>query len=166
MTGRTTQSPDSPTRQGDRRHSWGLAAWLAALVIAYLLALSGVSHLNNPYQFLAAIYDYRLLPGGFAKAAAFTLPFVHLALACALVVRQVPQVFLLSGGLFTLYTLAQLLAWSRGLEIDCGCFRGLQPSTETPLIGAKSIGLAAVSAGVSAVGFWSAVRARMLAAAE
>ena len=163
---RTTHPPDSQTRQGDRRHSWGLAAWLAALAIAYLLALSGVSHLNNPYQFLAAIYEYRLLPGGLAKAAAFVLPFVHLALACTLVVRQVPQVFLLSGSLFTLYTLAQILAWSRGLNIDCGCFGGIQPTTETPSIGAKSIGLAVVSAGVSVVGFWAAVRTRQLAEAE
>ena len=163
---RTTQPPDSPTRGACSRHSWGLAAWLSGLAIAYLLTLSGVSHLNNPYQFLAAIYDYRLLPGGFAKAAAFALPFVHLALACTLVVRQVPQVFLLSGGLFTLYTLAQILAWSRGLEIDCGCFGGIHPTTDAPLIGAKSIGLAVVSAGVSLVGFWAAVREGQPAEAE
>ena len=136
------------------------------MAIAYLLTLSGVSHLNNPYQFLAAIYDYRLLPGGLAKAAAFLLPFVHLALACALVVRQVPQVFMLSAGLFTLYAIAQILALSRGLKIDCGCFGGIHASAEAPLIGAKSIGLAVVSAGVSLVGFWAAIRAHQPAEAE
>jgi len=154
------QTPDIPIRWRDARHTCGFAAWLAGLAIAYLLALSGLSHLNNPYQFLDAIYAYRLLPAGLAKATAVVFPFAHLALACSLVVRQVPQLFLLSGAIFTLYTLVQVLAWSRGLEIDCGCFGGIHPTTDAPLIGAKSIGLAAGSAGVSLVGFWAAVRSR------
>ena len=94
-------------------------AWLTSAV----LARSAFSHFANPYSFLAAVYDYRLVGRelGFVLAALF--PFVEIALAFILITGMRPRLAAAySVALFGVFTLAQLSAVIRGLPISCGCF--------------------------------------------
>jgi|SRR5579875_2072330 hypothetical protein len=123
-----------------RKGKWGqIAHWVFALYVAYLLLSSALVHLGNPYQFLSAIYAYRLLTRWAAELVATLLPFVHIALALCLIIGVVErQAFYIAFFLFLLYGAVQMIALSRGLNIACGCFG---PSEIPNPIGAKSLGL-------------------------
>lgn len=141
----TSPHEASPTRQ--------IICWLTGLLIAYMLIISSMAHLGNPYQFLAAIRAYRLiplLPQTIAETAAVFLPFLHVTLAVCLITRYAQRsAFCVGFLLFLFYTIAQTTTYVRGIKVGCGCFG---PSEE--LIGAKSIGLAATSCLVCLFGCW------------
>jgi hypothetical protein len=148
---------ESTTRHSARLQSYEsrhpLASWLSGLVIAYLLLISAIAHIGNPYQFLAAIRSYQLsplVPELGMELAAIVLPFLHLALALCLITGHAQREALrISGLLFLFYAIIQTTAWARGLQVNCGCFG---PSEE--LIGIKSIGLALGASLICLFGWW------------
>lgn len=114
--------------------------WLDAVAIACILLRTAFTHLANPYLFLRSVYDYDLLPRGAAEMAAAVLPFVHIAIAIGLISGKVPRnVFRCAALLFTVYSIVQITALSRGLPIDCGCFGREEAGSP---VGASSIALA------------------------
>jgi hypothetical protein len=128
-------------------------AWLARMIIGLLLLTSGYTHISNPYQFLQSIYGYQLVGDWLGILIAAFLPFLHLSLGVALLMR--PQLrrpaFATSAALLATYTIAQTLALGRGLRISCGCFSSYQ----TGPIGYPSIAIAASACALSIVGLWS-----------
>jgi len=129
--------------------------WAVGLLIAFLLLASAITHLGNPYQFLSSIYSYDLVPRLVAELLAATLPFLHIALAICLISGLAQRsVFGIGSLLFLLYTVVQTTTLFRGLEVDCGCFT----NSEVSPIDVKSIGLAAVCALVSLIGWSSSAR--------
>jgi hypothetical protein len=130
-----------------------LVVWLTGLLVAYLLLASSIAHLGNPYQFLAAIRAYQLiptLPQTGAELVAIFLPFLHVTLAICLIGRVAQRsAFAVGFLMFLVYTIAQSSVYARGIKVGCGCFG---PSEE--LIGVKSIGLAAASCAVCLFGWW------------
>lgn len=117
--------------------------WLICVTIGYYLVVSAFVHIGNPYQFLATMYLYNLVPQSFAVVLAAVLPFVHLAVCLNLVLARQRQLALLCGALlFFVYGVAQSWVWARGATMGCGCFGPSSPgSSETP-IGIGSISIA------------------------
>lgn len=121
-----------------------------SLLVGCVLTISGTYHIDNNYQFLSAIHNYRLLPHPAEVAVAVLFPSLELVIGLGLVffpsLRSV--CFTLSVGLFSIFTLALISAVLRGLDIDCGCFAG--PSDHA--VGLRSISRAGVLLVVSVIG--------------
>jgi hypothetical protein len=131
------------------------------LLVAYGLLASALAHLNNPYAFLASIYEYQLVPRWAAEILAATLPFLHIAIAFCLIGRyQQPKSFAVGGLLFTIYLCAQSTALIQGRDIGCGCFGFMSNRDEQELIGWKSTSIAGISAFACLVGWWTSYKWR------
>ena len=90
-----------------------------------VLLYSGVTHLQNPFAFLDAVGGYMLLPPWALVPVTILLLASHLVIGIALICQLLrPGVYWVTSGLFTLFLVAQLAAWFRGLDVSCGCFWG------------------------------------------
>lgn len=92
-------------------------------VIAGLFLWAGMMKLIHPGLLFGDILSYRLLPEGVAVGLAWYLPWLEIVLALALLSPRLQEGAW--GGLFglmTVFILALLSAWARGLDITCGCF--------------------------------------------
>jgi hypothetical protein len=140
-----------PAKQTERSISvQSVVCGFTSLAVAFVLLVAAITHLGNPYQFLASIRQYQLLPERAAEAAAVVLPFLHVTLALSLIARYAQvAAFRIGTYLFAIYTVAQISALVRGLKVGCGCFG---PSED--LIGPKSIALATGMCLACGLGWW------------
>lgn len=123
--------------------------FLARGLASVVLLASALLHLANPYEFLGAVYAYRLGPADLGTAAAALLPFAQLTAALQLwLPRSRSAGWLLASLLFILYSVAQASALWRGLDISCGCF-GAHYSGR---VGGASLALVASLAGLALAG--------------
>lgn len=101
--------------------------WWTANVVAWVFGAifiwAGWLKVQDPAQFLVSIRGYRLLPDPFAAWVALALPWLEIFAGLSVLTG-----WLRRGGLFLLnaslvvFGIALLTAWTRGLDIDCGCF--------------------------------------------
>lgn len=76
-----------------------------------------------PAAFAEAIYNYRLFPSALLHVAAILLPWLEIVTGTLLVFNVFPRSSVsIIGGLLLVFTVAILIAISRGLDISCGCF--------------------------------------------
>lgn len=93
--------------------------WLAGGIFA----AAGTLKALDPGSFLQAVENYRLLPHAAAVAVAFYLPWLEIFCGAGLMLKRLHAGALALLAAMTLVFIAALLsAWSRGLNIDCGCF--------------------------------------------
>lgn len=99
--------------------------WLSIIVRLVLGALffyAGISKINQPYEFAAAIQAYRLLPELFVGLAAVFIPWLEMVSALALLwertARGAVLTFLM---LLAVFAAVVAITLARGLDIDCGC---------------------------------------------
>jgi hypothetical protein len=97
--------------------------------VALAMGGAGLVKLAEPLAFRQAVAAYELVPEAGLAAVVWGVPALELVLAGALAgpsTRWRAAGALLVFGLLAGFTLAIGVAWSRGLEIQCGCFgRGL-----------------------------------------
>ncbi len=105
-----------------------LLLWLPRLLLAFLFILAGTLKVIRPDVFLDNILNYRLVSHSFAWLAAFYLPVLEITAGLALLVnktcRSAAWILMLC---MVVFVIALLLAWGRGLNIECGCFGALFP---------------------------------------
>src|SRR5271157_2922803 len=113
------------------------AAWLGfalRLAAAGVWLASGASKIPDIRTFQVLVQRYGILPNILAGPFAYILPFFELAiglyLASGLFVRGTALVGTL---LFAVFLAAQVSAWARGINLDCGCFGSLVQTTVGPL---------------------------------
>jgi uncharacterized membrane protein len=98
-------------------------AFTVTLLAAMFLA-AGVSKLRALETFEGVVYNFRLLPEILVRPVAYTLPFVELAVAIALLMPMSRSYGAWAAaallGVFTVAVAINLLRGRR--EIDCGCF--------------------------------------------
>jgi len=88
-----------------------------------VFVFAGFLKVRDPQLFLMAIRGFRMLPDPFAAWLALGLPWLEIF--CGLAVLSG---WLRLGGLLMLnaclvgFLVAITIAWSRGLDIECGCF--------------------------------------------
>jgi uncharacterized membrane protein YphA (DoxX/SURF4 family) len=105
-----------------------VAAWLgtaARLLLGGVWVVAGVLKLPDPAAAVRAVRAYRLLPELLVGPVAFGLPVVEVAIGLVLLAGvAVRAAAVASSLLLTVFIAAVASAWSRGLQIDCGCFGG------------------------------------------
>ena len=87
------------------------------------LGYSALIKAAHPFEFLNAVFQYRILSPRLATLVAAALPFVELILGIALLagVHQLGA-SVAAALLFLVFMSAQASALLRGIDADCGCF--------------------------------------------
>ncbi len=101
----------------------------ARLVLAGVLAAAGILKLAvPPVEQVRAVRAYQLLPYGVDAVIGYTLPFVEILLAVALLLGFGTRVAAVVSAVLMLAFVAGIgSVWARGISIDCGCFGGGGP---------------------------------------
>lgn len=93
------------------------------IVLAFLFAWAAATKIRDPRAFQDAIASYHLLPWLPAAILTVWLPWLELTLATAL---WFPRFARSAAGMLALlcsvFFVALLQAWLRGIDITCGCF--------------------------------------------
>jgi uncharacterized membrane protein YphA (DoxX/SURF4 family) len=109
----------------DRSRLWDLTGLAARLVLGGVWIVAGWLKLPDPAGSVRAVRAYRLLPESIVPTVGHALPLLELAIGLLLVaglaVRVAASVSLV---LLTAFLVGIASAWTRGLQIDCGCFGG------------------------------------------
>lgn len=102
---------------------------LLRISIAVLFIFSGIEKIINPAAFAEAISKYRLLPDLLINLAALTLPWIELVAGILIFFDCCTKEcsFIITVLMFA-FTVAVVIAFARGLNIECGCFGTLNSS--------------------------------------
>lgn len=99
------------------------AAWLIRVVVAAVFAWAGTQKARQPVLFALDLEAYRLLPAAVILPIAYYLPWLEILTAFALFL---PPLRRAAGWLvivlLAVFTTMLVVAWARGLQINCGCF--------------------------------------------
>jgi uncharacterized membrane protein YphA (DoxX/SURF4 family) len=102
--------------------------WLSLvgrLILGGTLLAAGLLKVSHPYTSAAAVRAYRLLPNNVANLIGYTLPWVEIGIALALILGLAIRICsVITGLLMIAFMVGVGSAWARGLTIDCGCFGG------------------------------------------
>lgn len=106
-------------------------------VLSCVLGYAALGKLGRLREFARQVAAYRLLPAVLVRPAVVVVVLGEILAAVLLVPPgSRPIGAWLATALLTVFLLAQVSAWKRGLDIDCGCFAG---SDELSAIGPASI---------------------------
>lgn len=99
------------------------AARLLLLLYGLFWLWSGVAKMKDPAGFAMAVRNYRLLGDPLVAAAALFVPSLEIVAALAVVFRRaLPAALGLLWISLLVFTIAIVISWARGLDIECGCF--------------------------------------------
>ena len=91
--------------------------------IGGLFIISGTMKILDPLKFLTAIETFHLLPYSIAYIVAYFLPWVEIISGLALILNKGQKsALIILTTLITVFIIALVLSWGRGLDIVCGCF--------------------------------------------
>ena len=106
----------------------GVQEWfgtLARLLVGGVWLVAGAIKVPNGAESVRAVRAYRILPEAIVPTVGHVLPAVEIVVGLALVVGVLTRVMaIVSALLFVAFIIGIASAWSRGLQIDCGCFGG------------------------------------------
>lgn len=140
-----------PAQAGRGSLAVAVIGWCLRLVLAALFFYAGWVKLLQPADFVQDVLNYQWVEAPLALWIAVTLPPLEMLLAICLLVRTaaLPACVLL-GGLCTVFCLALLSAWVRGLDIACGCF-GASAPVSYPQTLLRDLALIAAAAGLAVI---------------
>lgn len=119
-----------------------IAANLARFAVGAVFVYAGVTKASDPGQFIRDIWNYQLLPESIAYWVAAYLPYLEVFAGIALVTGfQRNGARLLLFGMLVVFVAMLISAWTRGLDISCGCFGTTSADTPTnyPLLLARNV---------------------------
>jgi uncharacterized membrane protein YphA (DoxX/SURF4 family) len=97
------------------------------LLIGGLFLWAAVPKIFAPFDFAVAIYNYRLFPGPLIGLASAILPWVEaIAGLCLLAGFHTKGASAITSLLLLVFTGLIIISAVRGLDIDCGCFGGVE----------------------------------------
>lgn len=95
------------------------------LVTGGVWVVAGALKLPDPAASVRAVRAYDLLPESIVPSVGHLLPVVEVVIGvCLILGLLVRGVSAVSALLFLAFVIGIAAAWSRGLQIDCGCFGG------------------------------------------
>lgn len=98
---------------------------LARLILGSVLIVAGGLKVTSPAASAMAVRAYQILPYDFAGYLGYALPVVEIVVGALLVTGLLTRVSAAVGGLLMIaFIIGIASAWTRGLNIDCGCFGG------------------------------------------
>lgn len=99
------------------------AAWLVRLGLMAVFIWAGTQKARSPSLFALDLEAYQILPSSMALPIAYYLPWLEIFTAIALLIPSLQRAAgWLVLGLLMVFTVMLGFAWSRGLQINCGCF--------------------------------------------
>lgn len=105
---------------------------IVRLVLAAAFILAALPKIQDPVAFAAAVDGFRVVSGELTMWIALLLPWIELVIGLGLLVHQLRLGSgLIIGVLLVAFMGLHLSAWSRGLDISCGCF-GPETSESAP----------------------------------
>lgn len=105
---------------------------LCRLIVGGIFIYASVYKIFEPGSFAKSIWYYHLVPGSLINLMALILPWVELLVGVALIIGIEYRGAVLWANLMTVVFLIALgSAISRGLSIDCGCFKAAKAGTES-----------------------------------
>jgi uncharacterized membrane protein YphA (DoxX/SURF4 family) len=132
---------------------WTAGPWLATaarLVLGGVFVVAGLLKVPDPAAAVRAVRAYRLLPEALVGPVAFGLPVVEIVVGVALLAGVFVRTAALTAAvLLVVFLVGVGSAWTRGLQIDCGCFGGggrvAAADTAYPAEVARDLGLLVVA---------------------
>ncbi|WP_158279934.1 MauE/DoxX family redox-associated membrane protein [Coraliomargarita sinensis] len=103
---------------------------ISRLVLAWVFISAGLPKVQDPVAFSTSIEGYRLISGSPALWTAIILPWLELIIGFGLLtpwLRRASACIMVA--LLCLFITLHGSAWTRGLDINCGCFG---KSTDSP----------------------------------
>jgi uncharacterized membrane protein YphA (DoxX/SURF4 family) len=98
---------------------------LARVVTGGVWIVAGAIKLPDPAQSVAAVRAYQLLPSSVVSTVGQLLPVIEIVVGLCLVVGLLTRgAAVVSALLFVAFIVGIASVWSRGINIDCGCFGG------------------------------------------
>jgi len=102
-------------------HRW--TGLLARLIVGGVWVWAGWLKLPHPESSVSAVRAYQLLPTGLAETVGHVLPMMEIVVGFCLITGLLTRgVGLLSAVLLIAFVIGIVSVWSRGIEINCGCF--------------------------------------------
>ena len=106
----------------------GVQEWfgtLARLLVGGVWLVAGAIKVPNGAESVRAVRAYRILPEAIVPTVGHVLPAVEIVVGLALILGVLTRVMAIASALlFVAFIIGISSAWSRGLQIDCGCFGG------------------------------------------
>ncbi|OAI41810.1 hypothetical protein AYO41_05215 [Verrucomicrobia bacterium SCGC AG-212-E04] len=126
----------------------GTATWIARVALAGVFLWAGAQKARRPELFALDLEAYRILPAPVILPIAYYLPWLEIFTALALFVPSLRRAAgWLALGLLGIFTAMLVIAWSRGLQINCGCFGAAgQAATDFALAIARNAVLLVIAA--------------------
>lgn len=101
-------------------------ATLGRFLIGIVLLIAAIGKWLDHEEFIKAVASYQILPYHFARPVAFAIPWIEITLGLLLITDWLTLVAAsLTLGTLAVFTVAQLMAFMRGQQVDCHCFAGL-----------------------------------------
>lgn len=97
------------------------------LVMGGLFLYAGLGKIADPLGFASVIYNYKIVPGPMIGFVAVIIPWVEAVAGLSLILG-----FKVRGGSFVISSLLVLficiiiISAARGLDVECGCFSGVE----------------------------------------
>lgn len=99
------------------------------LFVGVVFLYAGVLKIQAPQAFADSIASFQMVPYQLIGVIALTLPIMEIVTGVALVVGPFQRLAAFAGLVMALvFGVALGSAILRGLEVDCGCFGGAEPS--------------------------------------
>ncbi|WP_028642925.1 MauE/DoxX family redox-associated membrane protein [Nocardioides sp. URHA0020] len=123
---------------------------LLRLVVGGVWIFAAAIKLPDPAQSVAAVRAYQLLPSSIVPTVGQLLPVVEIVVGVMLVIGLLTRgAAVISAVLFVAFIIGIASVWSRGINIDCGCFGGggadPDAASKYPWEIARDVGLLAAS---------------------
>lgn len=139
---------------------WPWIGLAARLLVGGVWLAAGVLKLPDPAESVRAVRAYQILPETLVPAIGYGLPILEVAIGALLILGIAVRVSaVISACLLAAYIIGIASAWSRGLQIDCGCFGGggeiASADTRYPQEIARDVGLTALAV---ALALWPRTR--------
>lgn len=96
---------------------------VARLVVGGVWLYAGALKLPHPDTSVSAVRAYQLLPTGLAETVGHVLPMLEIVVGGCLVLGLLLRFTgVVSALLLVAFIIGIVSVWSRGIEINCGCF--------------------------------------------
>ena len=97
------------------------------LIMGVLFLYAGIGKILDPLGFAADLYNYKLLPETLIGLVAVILPWFEALAGAALILGVKAKGGALAiSGLLLLFIIVIAISAIRGLDVECGCFSGVE----------------------------------------
>jgi uncharacterized membrane protein YphA (DoxX/SURF4 family) len=97
--------------------------FLIRLAVGGFFLYAAVGKIVNPNEFAAAIHNYRMMPPEIINLMAIIIPWIELVSGVCLIIGfKIKGANLIISTMLIVFIIALSSAYTRGLNISCGCF--------------------------------------------